>query len=99
MPDLLQSHLALKDHSTARDRQRKEVCEDRQRLSCADALSGALRSHAVFDLHDPVLDWASLAEGMGVEASRASSAEEFAAQFSAAMAGRSPRLIEAVISR
>ena len=54
---------------------------------------------SMLDLHDPVLDWVSLARGMGVEASRASTAEEFAAQFSSAMAGRGPRLIEAVISR
>jgi acetolactate synthase I/II/III large subunit len=54
---------------------------------------------SMLDLHDPVLDWVSLAQGMGVEASRASTAEEFSAQFSSAMATRGPRLIEAVISR
>jgi acetolactate synthase I/II/III large subunit len=54
---------------------------------------------SMLDLHDPVLDWVSLARGMGVEASRAATAEEFAAQFSSAMATRGPRLIEAVISR
>ncbi len=54
---------------------------------------------AMLDLHDPVLDWVSLAQGMGVEASRAATAEDFADQFAAAMAGRGPRLIEAVLSR
>jgi acetolactate synthase I/II/III large subunit len=54
---------------------------------------------SMLDLHDPVLDWTSLARGMGVEASRAETAEQFAAQFSSAMAARGPRLIEAVISR
>ena len=54
---------------------------------------------SMLDLHDPALDWVSLARGMGVEASRAATAEEFAAQFSSAMTGRGPRLIEAVISR
>jgi acetolactate synthase I/II/III large subunit len=54
---------------------------------------------AMLDLHEPVLDWVSLAQGMGVEASRAATAEEFANQFAAAMAGRGPRLIEAVLSR
>ncbi len=57
------------------------------------------KAMSMLDLHDPVLDWVSLAQGMGVEASRASTAEEFAVQFSAAVAGRGPRLIEAVISR
>jgi acetolactate synthase I/II/III large subunit len=54
---------------------------------------------SVLDLHNPVLDWVSLAQGMGVEASRATTAEELAAQFSSAMAGRGPRLIEAVMTR
>jgi acetolactate synthase I/II/III large subunit len=57
------------------------------------------KAMSVLDLHNPMLDWVSLAQGMGVEAHRASTTEEFAAQFSAAMAGRGPRLIEAVISR
>ena len=54
---------------------------------------------SMLDLHNPVLDWVALAQGMGVEASRADTAEEFAGQFAAAMAGRGPRLIEAVLSR
>ena len=33
---------------------------------------------------NPVLDWTKLASGMGVEASRATSVEEFAAQFESA---------------
>ncbi len=52
---------------------------------------------SLFDLHNPELDWVSLAHGMGVEASRAVTAEEFADQFASAMKGRGPRLIEAVI--
>ena len=52
---------------------------------------------SLFDLHNPELDWVSLAAGMGVEASRATTAEEFADQFASAMKGRGPRLIEAVI--
>jgi acetolactate synthase-1/2/3 large subunit len=54
---------------------------------------------SLLDLHNPVLDWVSLAAGMGVEASRATTVEEFAAQFASAMAGRGPRLIEVVVSR
>ena len=51
----------------------------------------------MFDLHDPELDWISLARGMGVEASRAESCEAFAAQFESAMKTKGPRLIEAVL--
>ena len=54
---------------------------------------------SMLDLGNPALDWVSLAQGMGVEASRAVTAEEFAGQLAAAMKGRGPRLIEAVLSR
>jgi acetolactate synthase-1/2/3 large subunit len=52
---------------------------------------------SMLDLHNPELDWVKLASGMGVEASRATSAEEFAAQFGSAMKNRGPRLIEVVV--
>jgi acetolactate synthase I/II/III large subunit len=52
---------------------------------------------SMFDLRNPELNWASLAEGMGVEASRARTAEEFAAQFGSAMRGKGPRLIEVML--
>ncbi len=52
---------------------------------------------SLFDLQNPELDWVRLASAMGVEASRATTAEEFADQFASAMKGRGPRLIEAVI--
>jgi acetolactate synthase-1/2/3 large subunit len=52
---------------------------------------------SLFDLHNPELDWVKLASGMGVEASRAETAEDFAAQFESAMKTRGPRLIEAVM--
>jgi acetolactate synthase-1/2/3 large subunit len=51
----------------------------------------------MLDLHNPELDWVRLASGMGVEASRATSVEEFAAQFASAMQNRGPRLIEVVV--
>jgi acetolactate synthase-1/2/3 large subunit len=50
---------------------------------------------SMLDLSRPDIDWVALAEGMGVPASRAESAEEFHHQFGAAMAQRGPRLIEA----
>jgi acetolactate synthase-1/2/3 large subunit len=52
---------------------------------------------AMLDLHDPELDFVKLAQGMGVEASRAATATEFAAQFADAMQRKGPRLIEAVL--
>ena len=52
---------------------------------------------SMLDLSRPDIDWVSLSEGMGVPASRASTAEEFHAQFAAAMAEKGPRLIEAMV--
>ena len=52
---------------------------------------------SMLDLHDPTLDWPSLARGMGVEASRAESIAEFASAFEDAMKTRGPRLIEVVL--
>jgi acetolactate synthase-1/2/3 large subunit len=55
------------------------------------------KAERMLALRDPTLDWVKLAEGMGVEASRADTIEAFAAQFADAMARPGPRLIEAVI--
>ncbi|MBK6613760.1 acetolactate synthase large subunit [Ottowia sp.] len=52
---------------------------------------------SMLDLHNPEMNWVRIAEGMGMEASRATTAEEFAAQYASAMQGRGPRLIEAMI--
>ena len=52
---------------------------------------------SMLDLHNPELNWVSLANGMGVEASRATSNGEFAAQFESAMRESGPRLIEVVL--
>ncbi len=52
---------------------------------------------SMLDLHNPELDWVKLAEGMGVEASRATSISEFEAQFIDAIRQKGPRLIEAVL--
>ena len=52
---------------------------------------------AMLDLHDPEMNWVKIAEGFGVEATRASTAEEFSDQYASAMRGRGPRLIEAMI--
>ena len=55
------------------------------------------RAISMLDLHNPELDWVKLASGMGVEASRATSVEQFATQFASAMKHRGPRLIEVVV--
>ena len=51
----------------------------------------------LLDLHNPEMNWTQIASGLGVEASRATTAEEFAAQYESAMKHRGPRLIEAMI--
>jgi len=54
-------------------------------------------ANGMIDIGDPEIDWVKLAEGLGVEASRATTAAEFVAQFGCAMRERGPRLIEAVL--
>jgi acetolactate synthase-1/2/3 large subunit len=52
----------------------------------------------MIDIGEPNLDWVSLAKGMGVAGTRATSADEFAAQFRTAVREKGPRLIEAIIA-
>ena len=52
---------------------------------------------STLDIGKPDLDFVALAQGMGVAASRASTAEEFNQQFSDAMAQTGPRLIDAIV--
>jgi len=52
---------------------------------------------SMLDLRNPELNWVQLAQGMGVEATRAQTLDEFKAQFADAMKQRGPRLIEAMI--
>ncbi len=52
---------------------------------------------SMFDLSKPDLDWVQIAGGMGVEAVRVTTVEEFSAAFQSAMNQRGPRLIEAVL--
>jgi acetolactate synthase I/II/III large subunit len=65
-----------------------------QRVGAAGSGPKAL---SMLDLHDPEMDWTKIALGLGVEASRAETSEEFAAQYSSAMKHSGPRLIEAMI--
>jgi acetolactate synthase-1/2/3 large subunit len=58
---------------------------------------GGPKALAMLDLSNPDMDWTKLAEGLGVEASRAETLEQFTAQFADAMQRPGPRLIEAII--
>jgi len=55
------------------------------------------RTLSMLDLDRPELNWARIAEGLGVEASRATTSEQFCDQYASAMKQRGPRLIEAVL--
>jgi acetolactate synthase-1/2/3 large subunit len=52
---------------------------------------------ALLDIGNPILNFVAIAEGMGVMAVRVDSAEEFNLEFAAAISGRGPRLIEAMV--
>jgi acetolactate synthase-1/2/3 large subunit len=66
-------------------------------LGRVGALNPGPKTLEMLDLHNPELDFVKLAEGMGVQASRAETTTEFAAQFADAMQAKGPRLIEAVL--
>jgi acetolactate synthase-1/2/3 large subunit len=57
------------------------------------------RAKEMFDLSTPALDFVALANGMGVPASRATTAEEFTNALDKALHEPGPTLIEAVIPR
>jgi acetolactate synthase-1/2/3 large subunit len=57
------------------------------------------RADEMIDLDRPQPDWIKLAEGFGVQAARAATAEEFVREFGAAMREPGPRLIEALLDR
>lgn len=67
-------------------------------LGRVGALDPGPKTLAMLDLHDPVLDFVKLAQGLGVEAGRAETTADFAAQFAGAMQAKGPRLIEAVFA-
>jgi acetolactate synthase-1/2/3 large subunit len=55
------------------------------------------RANDLIDIGRPDLDFVRLSEGLGVEASRATTGDEFADQFAQAMRTPGPRLIEALL--
>ncbi|WP_448613928.1 acetolactate synthase large subunit [Modestobacter sp. URMC 112] len=66
-------------------------------LENVGARSGGERAGRLLDLGGPSLDFVALATGMGVPATRATTAEELADQFRAALAEPGPHLIDAVL--
>ena len=55
------------------------------------------KAMSMLDLSNPELNWVSLAEGMGMQAWRATTAEEFSHALSASLSQPGPSLIEAVL--
>lgn len=66
-------------------------------LQRVGAIGAGPKALAMLDLHNPEMNWVKIAEGLGVEASRATTCEEFAAQYGSAMKQNGPRLIEVMI--
>ena len=66
-------------------------------LGRVGAGNGGPKALSMLDIGNPTLDFVKLAEGMGVAASRAETAEQFCDQFADAVKGRGPRLIEVVV--
>ncbi|MDO8389950.1 MAG: acetolactate synthase large subunit [Actinomycetota bacterium] len=55
------------------------------------------RAKAMLDLHGPDMDFVAMAQGFGVPATRATTAEEFTQQLERALATPGPTLIEAIV--
>ncbi len=71
----------------------------KQELRLVQTASQGERALSLLDLGNPVLDWVKLAEGMGVQAVRVETTQDFAAALASALREPGPRLIEAVIYR
>jgi acetolactate synthase-1/2/3 large subunit len=66
-------------------------------LDRVGAKTGGTKAKEMLDLSRPDMDFVSIAQGMGVPATRATTAEEFTEQFEKALAAPGPALIEAMI--
>lgn len=67
-------------------------------LARVGASAGGPKARSLLDLSNPNLDFVAIAEGFGVPAKRATTAEELAEHFSAAIAEPGPHLIDAVLA-
>jgi acetolactate synthase-1/2/3 large subunit len=68
--------------------------QELQRVGAGEAGPKAM---SMLDLRDPSLNWVKLAEGMGVEAMWTGTASGLSEALKSAIAGRGPRLIEALL--
>ena len=66
-------------------------------LSRVGAKTGGTKAKEMLDLSRPDMDFVSIAQGLGVPATRATTAEEFTTQLEKALATSGPVLIEAMI--
>lgn len=66
-------------------------------LERVGAAQAGPKARSQLDLHAPVLDFARMAQGMGVHAVRAATAEDFVKALEYALANPGPHLIEAVV--
>ena len=79
------------------------ICDNRayaildSELQRVGAVGDGQRARALLDLRRPDLDFVALATGMGVPASRATTAEELADQLARALAEPGPHLIDALL--
>jgi acetolactate synthase-1/2/3 large subunit len=55
------------------------------------------KASSMLDIGNPLMDFVAIAQGMGVMATKAGSAEEFNREFAAAMSATGPRVIEAMV--
>ncbi len=55
------------------------------------------KAASTLDIGGPDMDFVALAKGMGVPATRATTAEEFNSQFERALQNKGPNLIDAVV--
>ena len=69
----------------------------RLELTRVGAEAGGPKANELLDLSGPDLDFVAMATGMGVPATRATTAEELAEQFAKALAEPGPHLIDAVV--
>jgi acetolactate synthase-1/2/3 large subunit len=55
------------------------------------------KAHDMMELDRPALDWVAMARGMGVEAGRAATTEEFSRQLEAGLRSQGPYLIDLIL--
>lgn len=66
-------------------------------LANVGAANAGRKAHSMMELDRPALDWVAMARGMGVEAGRAATMEEFNRQLEAGLRSQGPYLIDLVL--